>query len=1669
MGSAIDGQYILFFLLKYSGTFDITIQNVHINISINLLKMILLKDKQTEERSPLSKRRKGPRTVINLIPKNIHLLIARNNQKQYSKFNSRSSSNLLTTLCSSLLIFALISITIHFNNQFHEFVDASQIELRLPNKILSLNDSNVSYRIDYEPQRGFPQSGFKLNPIDIKTNANIIIAETTPGHDYNINVYPLFANDSVGPLAWSTVYPTDPDPPKSLSVDVITGKEVKLEWQPPLEGSVSSYQAKIIPLSEHDETPTKNFNVSSNEFSLKLRDLTPGATYEAQLQSLYAKKPSNAFLSTNFTTKPSTPGRFIVWFRNETTLLVLWNPPFPPGIFDKYRVSIQPPDSDYHSEIEVEKEEGSKAAQAAFYGLVPGRNYHISVQTVSHDHFSQPTEAQYRTVPLPPSNVTYDKTTVTPTSFEVRWSPPKSNTEFDRYQISLGTKSSGPKIVPKEEERVVKFDEGLEPGKTYEVIVKSVSGNVASWAVTSNITTAPLPVIEANATQGKAGEIFLNWTPNNQSTQDSYMVKYHEVEAFNSDGTVQVVQNKTNAHLVNLLAGRNFSISIYAVSHNVISEPFYTSGVTRPASPIVEARQVSPALADTALNISWHWDVTSKQDSYKISIVRNDAKQRKEYITRDNYYFVENLYPGATYSINVSAISYDKISEPYYHQQTVLPRSPENIQIGKVTNSSVNLSWIPPVNSLVDHYVVKFRTAESQYWKELNNVNSTSAEIKDLEAGERYIMKVASVSNKVESMTTKEVEQTMYPNAIYEIKHTLDSYNLTFQWFMPPGRVDYYILLYNTVKEPSNQLSKQISVNGTRTGQSITSVIDLLRPGELYSFMFYAVSHNLRSEGIGMQLRTLPVINSVINVVIDEHATKTLGIKYTPTPAKLVVFDKYRFSISEPSSPIQEKLQNDTSRLVLFDNLIPGKLYNISIWTVSGGVFSVPITRQARLYPEPVSKISAHPVTDKEITLTWDTPFGDVDAYEVQYLDPDKNLRSNISFTEKIVFTNLRPHSNYTFIVTVLSGYSTSTLLRSSPVSQTFSTLESIPGKVKGFHALDLKPNEITLKWSLPQADTNGILTAYKISYYYKGNPMLRKQYFSANDTVGTIKDLVPGGNYVFQIQAHTIVGGGSKAILEETMPIWAPPTPDDDAVPLEVSRTSSTIKTRFKKNFFSNLYGPVIAYTIIVAEDPSKPSNQLELPSWFEVQSSVVWPPYQAVDLFNPFSNSIVEEFVIGSADCFDSRSNERYYCNGPLKPGTNYRVKIRAFTANDKFTDTTYSQIITTDADNTAVLVGILLPLTLLTLLSFGIIFMKQRQLGPFTRPLKGNGRQLTGSAINPTFNGDEISINIRDFNTSRPVDLKNFAVHFHDMSADSDFRFSEEFELLKNIGLDKTVKVADLPVNRPKNRFTNIVPYDHSRVKLLPTDDEEGSDYINANYIPGYNSPREFIVTQGPLYCTRDDFWRMLWEQNSRAIVMLTRCMEKGREKCDRYWPCDSQPVIYGNIQVSILNECQYSDWTVTELKVCRDSASRTVRHFHFTTWPDFGVPEPPSTLVRFVRAFREKVPPNGNHPIIAHCSAGVGRSGTFIALDRIVQHIRTHDTVDIFNIVCDMRRERCHMVQNEQQYICIHQCLLWILEGKEDLNASMGNNKPLRIQEMQNKYFDDDDEGIAESGI
>ncbi|KAL0964895.1 hypothetical protein UPYG_G00274040 [Umbra pygmaea] len=290
--------------------------------------------------------------------------------------------------------------------------------------------------------------------------------------------------------------------------------------------------------------------------------------------------------------------------------------------------------------------------------------------------------------------------------------------------------------------------------------------------------------------------------------------------------------------------------------------------------------------------------------------------------------------------------------------------------------------------------------------------------------------------------------------------------------------------------------------------------------------------------------------------------------------------------------------------------------------------------------------------------------------------------------------------------------------------------------------------------------------------------------------------------------------------------------------------------------------------------------------------------------------------------------------------------------------------------------------------------------------------------------------------------PVQLDDFETYLKDMNKDSAYKFSLQFEELKSVGLDLSHDAADLPINRPKNRYTNILPYDFSRVKLICLHNDEGSDYINANYIPGYTSPKEYIATQGPLPETRNDFWNMVLQQRSHIVVMLTQCNERRRVKCDHYWPFTDEPVAYGEISVEMLSESESPEWTIRNFRLGYADESHDVLHLNYTSWPDHGVPTVNAieSILQFVHIVRQQAN-RSKEPIVVHCSAGVGRTGTFIALDRLMQHIREHEFIDILGMVSEMRSHRLSMVQTEEQFVFIHQCVLLMWKKKKSISSDV----------------------------
>lgn len=316
--------------------------------------------------------------------------------------------------------------------------------------------------------------------------------------------------------------------------------------------------------------------------------------------------------------------------------------------------------------------------------------------------------------------------------------------------------------------------------------------------------------------------------------------------------------------------------------------------------------------------------------------------------------------------------------------------------------------------------------------------------------------------------------------------------------------------------------------------------------------------------------------------------------------------------------------------------------------------------------------------------------------------------------------------------------------------------------------------------------------------------------------------------------------------------------------------------------------------------------------------------------------------------------------------------------------------------------------------------------------TLTLRDSLRALFGRRINnhSQFIG---SGNQKGFDTG-PIHKLDLVTAYKNRHKDTDYGFLREYEMLPNRFSDRTTKNSDMKENSCKNRYPDIKAYDQTRVKLSPTNGNQSTDYINANFVIGYKERKKFICAQGPMETTINDFWRMIWEQHLEIIVMLTNLEEYNKSKCAKYWPervFDSKQ--FGDISVKFTTERKTGDYIIRSLDVTKSNLigeeedHRQITQYHYLTWKDFMAPEHPHGIIKFIRQINS-VYSVQRGPILVHCSAGVGRTGTLVALDSLVQQLEEESMVSIFNTVCDLRHQRNFLVQSLKQYIFLYRALL-----------------------------------------
>uniref|UniRef100_A0AAV2KVW1 Protein-tyrosine-phosphatase n=1 Tax=Knipowitschia caucasica TaxID=637954 RepID=A0AAV2KVW1_KNICA len=716
--------------------------------------------------------------------------------------------------------------------------------------------------------------------------------------------------------------------------------------------------------------------------------------------------------------------------------------------------------------------------------------------------------------------------------------------------------------------------------------------------------------------------------------------------------------------------------------------------------------------------------------------------------------------------------------------------------------------------------------------------------------------------------------------------------------------------------------------------------------------------------------------------------------------------------------------------------------------------------------------------TANSLHVAWDEPaiLSGPTKYLIQVEGPGLNLSlvRGPSEGHSVVVPNLTAFSTYHVTVTAFTGPVQSASTDGMAIGPfVFQTSEEEPKSPPTNVTVTVIPEEVNsvkVSFSSPE-EPNGNITAYYV-YIYQGPNMVKNislmvEHSQHNQMSAVIDGLKGGHNYTIQISARNGAGRSPPSpSVQITTAIKAPAKPDQIPQAMLGHRgvamvTQRSIAIHMPACFYSDDNGPITKIQVIVAESGVKDAENVT--NWRSAFSRSPAPYITDQGFPNPpcdtpsgntdrriqpllwgdkpplLLSNLTGIYVIGLRDdCFNESDT---YCNGPLKPNTLYVFKFRATNSKGDHTDSDYSEPIKTNANglltrDEQIILGVLLSFFLAVLLIIIIccsvkIHQHKKEGGTYS--------PREAEIIETKCKLDQLiaiaDMELKQEKINGPVNKKSFLQHVEDLCSNDNAKFQEEFAALPKLLQDLATTDADMPCNRTKNRFPNIKPYNNNRVKLLSQPGSDGSDYINASFISGYLCPNEFIATQGPLPGTVAAFWRMIWETGTRTIVMLTQCFEKGRIRCHKYWPEDDKPMsVFSDILVSKVSEEVFPDWTVRTLRVERHGHYILVRHFNYTSWPEHGVPESCSTLLKFVRAVRTHRLETST--IVVHCSAGVGRTGVFLSLDHLIQHVRDHDFVDIYGLVAELRSERMCMVQNLAQYIFLHQSTLELLNSKSN---------------------------------
>ncbi|XP_050182956.1 receptor-type tyrosine-protein phosphatase V-like isoform X2 [Myiozetetes cayanensis] len=1387
---------------------------------------------------------------------------------------------------------------------------------------------------------------------------------------------------------------TYPLPPEQLTLSN-GGHSTSLQasWRAASSGS-TGYVGTL--LESKSQKWVRNVTVGNDWMNVTLEDLVPGRQYMLEVATVAGPYRSPVQSATDWTYPLAPAGVTLTNTRRPLGLSAFWDKAA--GDVDQFHLQLYSKSHAAQRNISV----GPNTHNFTFLGLSPGTQYFLKVTVLSGPYRSSSHFATEWTYPLSLANVSVQPGR-SPQELRVSWVESGGGRDH-LVQLSVAESLSIIRnvSVPR---GVTQLDlEGLVPGSRYRVEIISQAGPHRISSQTAIGYTVPLPPRSLSASPvSTAWALAVHWeTPPGQ--RDGYLLSVLEEGSSAPPRSLEAGKDSTNVTVPQLEPGTCYLVGIWAVAGPYHSLPKNITGCTVPAAP-TNLSLMNPG-SSSELYTSWN-EPPGRRDHYRVTLYSLSTQSRVQVQTlspdAQNITWT-HLEAGSRFAVQVTAVKGSSEASSINVTQWTHPLAPANLTLGSPSAWVLLASWAAAGSGAESFVVDVYDTASGTHvGHTVLGGNARSHIFRRLSPGTLYSVAVRATAGPFHASTPNVTHCTRpLPPAAVRLLSTGHPDGLSAAWGAAAGgREGYTLTLYHarlgTVAATAS-LGRDTH-NFTFTG---------LAPGSKYVLEVASTAGSFRTPAGNVSNWTYPLAPRNVYMTNQGYPNR-LSVSWRAEPQGQ---DSYRLLLYHSGSGVlaaNVSVGKGTSKFT-FSGLAPGHKYLLEVASVAGPYTASAGNISDWTTPSVPQNLSAVAEGNNTVLISWGSVSGQQDDCQLWLRDP---RNSSLPWRHSLgrgqvqhLLQGLIPGRNYSVSLSCVAGpYWSSTKPLAVPVE---------PNPVEDVQCLP-QSRSLYLNWTSSPGDVE----AYEVvTERLSDGPPTSKFVMSIPSSEASLEGLEPNSSY--QILVSTV---GMNTLRSQAVTLLCSTAVEALPPPLraDVFQVESSSTVVISSDLFSEENGQIEYYGVIATTNDSllRPTQEIMSSTWYDHYYGTE-DSYLAVLIPNPFhQRSSLETWrvPVGTEECGLSRE----MCNGKLKADKQYRFSIAAFTRYDPVAPAvafTMFSAAGSGADTTPlsmpVIAGIIVGFLLTLAAIFALVYWKQLRA---KRTKKSSLPQ------------EMVTYSLR--NAHRPVSLQNFKQYYEMKTASANHAFFQEFEELKEVGKEQSKVEAELPANVSKNRYPHVLPYDHSRVKLSQLGDDPHSDYINANFMPGYTSQQEFIATQGPLKKTIEDFWRLVWEQNVCNIIMLTVCMENGRVLCDHYWPSESAPVSYGQVRVHLLTQSSSEEWTMREFKLWHEGlrAERFVSHLHYTAWPDHGIPESTTSIMTFRELVREHIQSAKDAgPTLVHCSAGVGRTGTFIALDRLLQQMKQEKVVDIFGVVYALRMNRYLMIQTLSQYIFLHSCIL-----------------------------------------